>query len=374
MLSLISNLTSICYRHILKPLLFKQDPENVHDRFTLIGHRLGQSKTARSLLRYTYRYNDPILSQKVNGIPFSNPFGLSGGFDKNGNLISILPSIGFGYMQVGTVTIRSYPGNTKPRLYRLPKSKGIVVYYGLKNDGIPRIIERIKKSYRSSNFPLGISIGMTNCQENCDMQAGIEDYVAGLTAVQTSNIADLYTINISCPNTFGGEPFITPNRLEALLTRLDEVSPNKPLWVKMPINLDWQQFKLLLDVLQKHNIQSVVIGNLNKNHQDNNVKDTIPSHVKGGISGLPTQTLCNELISQTYQYCGDKLSIVGVGGIFSVDDAWEKITRGASLVQLITGLIFEGPQLIGQLNRDLAKRLRQADYTSITDAIGSRYK
>ena len=368
MSKLISSLVGATYRHILKPLLFRHDPEKIHDRFVKLGQWLGSHTLTQTSVRWLFNFEHPTLEQNLWGLTFKNPVGLSAGFDKDANLTDILPSIGFGHMEIGTVTNQPYAGNPRPRLYRLPQSKGLVVYYGLKNIGARDIVQRLKN--KKNKAPMSVSIGRTNNQNFAAVESGIQDYFACLRELVTNNIGDLYTINISCPNTFGGEPFTTPELLTKLLDKLYSLPIPKPVLIKMPINLPWPEFKPLLDTALTFRVNGVIIGNLNKNHHDPAIKDFIPPNVKGGISGKPTWNLSNELISQTHRYYGDKLTIIGVGGIFSAADAYEKITRGASLVQLITGMIFDGPQLIGEINRGLVELLRRDGYKNIHEAIG----
>lgn len=367
-----TSLIAFIYRHVLKPIFFEFDPEFVHDHMTLSGRLLGSNSFTRNITRQMFFFEHPSLKQKIADLTFHNPIGLSAGFDKDANLVNILPDVGFGFMEVGTVTHKPYEGNQKPRLYRLKKSKALVVYYGLKNLGIVEIAKKLKK-YKVKNFPISISIGKTNCKETSSDEAGIKDYYDCLKYAANENVGDFYTINISCPNTFGGEPFTTPDRLDNLLKELVKVKTKKPIFIKMPINLDWKDFDELLKVAIKYKVTGVHIGNLNKNHKDPNVFDEIPSHVKGGISGRPTWRLSNNLISKTYQKYGDKLIIIGVGGVFSAEDAYEKIKRGATLVQLITGMIYEGPQLIGDINRKLVDLLHRDGFKNISEAVGSYY-
>ncbi len=363
-------MTGIIYRNLLKPILFTQDPESVHDRFTQIGSLLGKSQLTRHITSALFGYQNKMLESTVCGVKFSNPVGLSAGFDKDAKLVSIMGSVGFGFTELGTVTFSPYGGNPKPRLYRLPKSKALVVYYGLKNEGAVRVIGRIKSSYHE-DIVLGASIGKTNSKKTVSLDDGIKDYVACLREFEKSGVAEYYTINISCPNTFGGEPYTTPLRLKALLHEIRKIKTSRPIFIKMPINLPWGEFKKLVEVAVRYKIDALVIGNLNKDHKSMTIKDEIPKHIKGGISGRPTWRLSNELISRTYQEFGDKIKIIGVGGIFSAEDAYEKICRGASLVEVITGMIFEGPQVIGDINRGVVARLERDGYKNISEAVGS---
>lgn len=361
------------YRAILKPIFFKFDPEFVHDEMTSRGKLLGSNPVTKKLTSLAFNYKNPILNQVVDGVEYINPVGLSAGFDKNAKLINILEDVGFGFMEIGSVTYNPYTGNPKPRLYRLKKSKGLVVYYGLMNDGVKKITERIKKS-KPGKLVLGISIAKTNAEYTSTQEGGIQDYYDCLKYLEENQIGQYYTINISCPNTFGGEPFTTEEKLEKLLSKLSEIKATKPVYIKMPINLSTEEFDRLLKIAVKYKINGVVIGNLTKVKDPNLIKDSIPENIKGGISGKPTEKLCNELISYTYKNYGKQLIIIGVGGIFSAEDAYEKIKRGATLLQLITGMIFQGPQLIGEINHGLAELLKKDGHSNISEAVGSYYR
>ncbi len=325
------------YKYLAKPVFFKLDPYFVHESAVKFGKFLGSNIITKKITHSIFCYEDSKLEKKVFGIKFKNPVGLSAGFDKDGNLVNILEDVGFGFATIGTVTLKPYQGNPKPWLYRLPKSKALVVNFGLKSVGVDEVIKKLK-NYKNPKLPLIISVGKTNSPDTATMEQGIEDYFQCLKKLNDNNIGDIYEINVSCPNTFGGEPFTTPEKLEALLSRLTTLLIQKPLTIKMPINIPWSNLKDLIDVIIKYNIA-----------------DAIPERIKGNISGKPTFSLSNELISQTRVYVGAKLKIIGVGGVFSGNDAKEKIRRGADLVALITGMIYEGPQLIGKINRELVE-------------------
>lgn len=357
------------YRRIGKPIFFKFDPELVHDRITLLGKLFGSNPLTRRLVRVLFNVDHPSLVQNVAGLHFRNPVGLSAGFDKNAQLINILPSVGFGHMEIGSVTQHPYEGNPKPRLYRLKKSRGLVVYYGLKNIGVKKIVDRIRKRKDPSGI-IGISVAKTNAPSTADLAGGIADYVACLEYLESNNVGDYYTINISCPNTFGGEPFTTAESLRPLLSAITKLKIKKSIFIKMPTNLPKQQFDQLLQLIVEYKVTGVVIGNLTKVRDSNLIKDQIPGHIKGGISGKPTEQLSNDLIAYTYRHYGQNLIIVGVGGIFSAEDAYRKIRLGATLVQLITGMIFVGPQLIGEINAGLVSFLARDDFRNISEAVG----
>ncbi len=357
-----------CYQHVFKPVAFRCDPEWVHNRVIQFGHRLSNWWLTRWLLAAVFRYQHPILEQRLNNITFVNPVGLAAGFDKDGRIHGLTSCIGFGFAEVGTVTAGAYEGNSGRRLLRLPKSKGIVVNYGLKSEGVQRVIQRLQVTPKQGVQI--ISIGRTNQPYTASCAAGIEDYHQAMQACAQAHIGDIYELNISCPNTSGGEPYTTPSLLDQLLTAVDVRHNQKPVWLKMPINLPWVSFQPLLDVAMQHGVQAVVIGNLNKNRHDASILDPIPSGQSGAVSGKPTWHLSNQLIARTFQYCGERLMIVGVGGIFSAADAYEKIQYGASLVELITGMIFQGPQLVGQINRQLVAYLQRDGFSTVQAAVG----
>lgn len=321
-------------------------------------------------------HTDTALAQTLDGVTFRNPIGLSAGFDKNFELVPLLKSIGFGYMEGGTVTFYPCPGNPRPWFHRLPKSESLVVNAGLANKGVSVVLDTLRNYPPEvfEDFPLNISVGKTNLPVSASDGAAIEDYVGSLRACEEAGIGSMYTLNISCPNTYGGEPFTTPARLERLLSAVDTLSLQKPVYIKMPSNLAWSQFHRLLKVIDRHAIKGLTISNLAKDRTKLQLSDPLDDSIKGNLSGRPTWQLSNELISKTYKAYGGRFTIIGVGGVFSAEDAYEKIKHGASLVELITGIIFRGPQLIGHINRDLVDLMKQDGYSNISEAIGAYHR
>jgi dihydroorotate dehydrogenase len=372
MLTVVSSTSGVMYRRVVKPILFAQKPDSVHNRMLAGGRQLQRVRPITRLLRASWAYQNPgVLSQTLHGIDFDNPVGLSAGFDKNFQLSPLLKAIGFGFMEGGSLTLHACDGNPRPWFYRLPKSKSLVVHAGLANQGVEAIISRIQ-SYPPGtfdHFPLNISVAKTNSREASGTHEAIADYVGSLRVIKKAQAGRLVTLNISCPNTFGGEPFTTPGRLEMLLAAVDTVGLSQPIFIKMPVNLTWKDFRRLLDVIVKHGIAGVTISNLTKDRRS--LHDPLPESVHGGLSGKPTFELSNQLIAKTYRHYGNRLTIIGVGGIFSAEDAYTKIKLGASLVELITGMIFEGPQLIGQINRGLVQLVQKDGFRTIAEAVGS---
>jgi dihydroorotate dehydrogenase len=293
-------------------------------------------------------YHGKNISKVVDGIYYKTPFLLSAGFDYNGNLPKILPCIGLGGEEIGSVTAKRCDGNPKPRLTRLPKSKSIIVNKGLRNEGVDAIINRLKKVPKS-DFVLGVSIAKTNCIEASSIDGAIEDYLYSFKRLNEEKVGDYYTLNISCPNAYGGEAFITAPRLDKLLKSISTVPCSKPVYVKMPSNIPWEQFSSLLTIIDKYNLNGVIIGNLNKNYDDLDDRNEAPKNYCGGLSGKPCEKLSTELISKTRNLYKNRFTIIGVGGVMSEQSANDKFDAGADLIMLITGIIYEGPSLIKRL-------------------------
>lgn len=346
------------YRNFLKPILFRFNPETVHKIFVSVGVFLGSCAIMRWIVKLIYGYSPSTLKKVVDGIEYRTPIILSAGFDYNAQLTRILPSLGFGGVEVGSVTARPCLGNPSPTLTRLPKTRGIIVNKGLKNEGVDAIINRLKKTPREKNFVVGVSIAKTNDQQSANTEEAIKDYLYSFKRLNEENIGDYYTINISCPNAYGGEMFTTPELLNSLLLKIKTVQCSKPIYIKMPINLPWEEIEKLLEVIISYKINGVIFGNLNKNYKDITCEEERPESYRGGISGKPCFSLSNNLIQKTKQFYGDKLTIIGCGGTMSVEDALQKFELGSKLIHMITGMIYEGPSLIKKICKAYALVLK----------------
>lgn len=360
-------LWSMAYRGFAKPYFFRRDPEAVHDRMTNIGSFLGSHIVTRKAAEACFHYRHPALEQNILGIRFANPIGLAAGFDKDARLTDIMAAIGFGFEEIGSVTGEPCEGNPKPRLWRLPKSRGILVHYGLKNEGCEVIAHRLRN--RRLRFPVGTSIAKTNSPATVDIPSGIRDYAKAFRAF--SAIGDYFTVNISCPNAYGGELFSDPARLDALLAELDAIPTQKPVFLKLPADIGENGLREIVSVSRRHRLHGFIASNLTKRRDLPGLyRDEIAGHDKGGISGVVLRDISNNLVSRLYVLAGGEFVIVGCGGVFSAEDAYEKIRRGASLVQLVTGLIYNGPQHIGEINRGLARLLQRDGFASVREAVG----
>ncbi len=356
------SITHFLYTRLLKPLLFLFSAETVHNWFTLFGEKIGESGVGRWFLQFVWRYEHPSLHIFKAGIHFDNPIGLAAGFDYDGHLPHATHALGFGWHTIGTVTRQCYAGNTPPRLDRFSRSHALLVNKGLKSAGAETIITRLK----GVRFlqPVGISIASTNTHF-ANTKAQIMDILACFKLFESGPLShSYYELNISCPNTFGGEPFTTPQRLEILLRALDKLEVSRPVFVKMPIDQSDEETLQLLTVCDVHTVAGVIFGNLTKNKENPAVHSddrAIWKTRKGNVSGKPTAASSLRGIKLTRTHFKDRFVIVGTGGVFSPEDAQAKLAAGADLIQMITGMIYEGPQQIGHINRILAQiKLRQA--------------
>ena len=353
------------YTGVLKPALFQLDPELVHDRISSFGVLLGMNSVTRAATKLSFAYQNDILGQTIHGIRFANPIGLAAGFDKNAKLTQILPSVGFGWMEVGSITARLCAGNTGKRLHRLPKSKSLVVNYGLMNDGADAVFDRLRNL--EFEIPVGTSIAPTNDQETADYRMAIEDY--SYSYRKLANVGSYTTLNLSCPNTCHDQPFIDTKKLDELLAVIQKIPTQKPIFIKLSPDLTFKAVDELLAVAKKHGVAGVICTNLTKKRDQAKIKDNdVP--IRGGLSGKLVGEQSDALIAHVAKAWGKTFTLVGCGGVFSAGDAYRKIRLGASLIQLITGMIYEGPQLIGQINQGLAELLRRDGFNSISEAVG----
>jgi dihydroorotate dehydrogenase subfamily 2 len=359
------------YQYLLKPFLFLIDPEFVHVQIVKTGETLGKYSFTKSVVGKIFKVGDPSLEQKIAGVKFQNPVGLAAGFDYEARLTQILPAVGFGFETVGTITNKSYSGNPKPMLGRLPKSRSLMVNKGFKNPGANEVIKKLAPL--KFEIPIGVSIGRTNSRNLPTEKESIKDIVSAFNKFENAKLRiTYYELNISCPNLFGNISFYPPNNLKDLLTEVEKLKIKKPLFIKMPIEKSDQEVLEMLDVISDFTIKGVIFGNLQKNRKDPAImQDEVSKFKVGNFSGKPTEKRSNELIKLCYQNFKKRFVIIGCGGIFGGQDAYKKIMLGASLVQLITGMVFQGPQLIGQINLDLIDLLKKDGFHNISDAVGS---
>ncbi len=363
-------LTGYSYKYLFRPLLFLTDSESIHNFFIRFGQALGNEYSG-GIFKFFFCHPQKELEQQLFGINFRNPVGLAAGFDYGASLMWVLPGLNFGFETIGTITNMPYEGNPKPRLGRLVKTRSLMVNKGFKNEGIKKIVEKLKG--QNFVFPVGISIGKTNSAKLRTQGAAVEDIVSAFEVVEKEKLdIGFYELNISCPNLYGKIEFYEPEHLSGLLQAVFALKPSKPVFIKMPISKDNEEIIKMMDVIVKYPVKAVILGNLQKDRNNSSfVREELEKFPAGSFSGLPTRARSNELIKLIYKRYGQKIKIIGCGGIFCGKDAYDKIRAGASLVQLITGLIFEGPQLASQINYELEDLLKKDGFDNITQAIGA---
>jgi len=355
------------------------DPEQAHYALKKIGVFLGSNVITRLITGLLFNYKHKSLNTEVDGVKYRNPVGLSAGFDKDGELTKIYPHLGFGLAELGSFTGEVCPGNPGKRLFRMVKSKSIVVWYGLNNLGAEKISARLANT-DFGDLRIGINAAKSNVSPDFVLAESIRDYLKTMTLFK--DIGDYYTINISCPNTQDGEPFVDADNLGALLAAVNEnIRPisDKPIYVKLAADLTLDEIDVIIDGCIEYKMNGVVLTNLAKpGCNQEHISAEYPSNLgllpegKGAMSGLPLQRISTSVIRHVYRRTRGELTIIGVGGIFTAKDAYEKITSGANLLHMITTMIFDGPQNISEINRGLAKFLKEDGFTSIEQAVGSR--
>ena len=376
-----NSIIGFCYRAIIKRIFFMMDPEDVHQQSIKTGKIIAKTATGRAFLKILFNYQNTMLVQQYHNITFKTPLGLAAGFDKDAELTQVMPCLSFGFEEAGSITGEPCQGNPRPRLWRLKDSKALLVYYGLKNKGCEEISGQLKN--KTFAFPLGISVAKTNCAATVPTQAGIYDYVKALKTFHEKSIGDYYTINISCPNSFGGQPFTEEKKLEQLLKAVDKMSIQKPLWIKLSPDIDSQTLDKLMNIALKFNVTGFISSNLTKNSKKaklrNEDQKMFKNMNKGGVSGKAVEDLSNAQIQQIYKkieaYKKQKkvkkdIMVIGCGGIFTAEDAYQKIKAGASLLQMITGMIYQGPSAISEINQGLVELLKREGYNNISEAVG----
>ena len=335
---------------LLRPWLFSLDPEQAHNLTLSALDRAHRWGLLPLLIDQTA--NDP---RKLCGITFPNPVGLAAGLDKDGKHIDALGALGFGFLEIGTVTPKPQPGNPKPRMFRLSQAQAIINRMGFNNDGVDACVKRVRNSaYWQNGGILGLNIGKN---ASTPIENAASDYVTAMEAVY--EVASYITVNISSPNTQNLRALQGKDMLRSLLGSLhlarealsDQHGVRKPLFLKIAPDLDQHDIKLIADLLLEFKIDAIIATNTTI------ARDAVQGlefgEESGGLSGTPVRRASTVVIQNLKEYLGDAIPIIGVGGILSGKDAQEKVAAGASLVQLYSGLIYRGPKLISECAKAL---------------------
>jgi dihydroorotate dehydrogenase, subfamily 2 len=310
------------------------------------------------------------------GLTFPNPVGLAAGFDKNGIALRELSALGFGHIEAGTVTYHAQPGNPRPRLFRLPKDQALINRAGFNNDGAAAFAQRVKSS--RPNSVLGVSIGKSKITP---LENAVEDYLGSFELVYA--VADYVAVNVSSPNTPQLRELQQSEQLNSLLSSLQNKNlelqkrSNRaapmPLLVKLSPDLNTSELEIIVDVVNRREIDGIIATNTTISRDNLQSPSQEVAHCgEGGLSGLPLKTRSTQMIAQLYQQTKGRIPIIGVGGVFTTEDAWEKIAAGASLVQLYTGFIYEGPRVAQRINQGLVDIMSRHGFRNLDDAVGYR--
>jgi len=341
------------YSRITKPILFRLDPEKAHEMALGFARKTNDSRLLQRLARKAYAFSDDRLHQNLLGLHFPNPVGIAAGFDKNGTIPRALEAVGFGFVEIGSITAKASGGNPSPRMFRLPLDKALINRMGLNNDGAEVIMERLDKTGLS--IPLGVNIAKTH-DPNIVGDLAINDYVISYRCAEAK--ADYIMLNVSCPNTAEGITFEEKGPISDLLDAINSAKKRAslPVLVKFSPDLSLSKLDELLDICEQQSIAGYAISNTSTNRDglttDRSVLDTIG---KGGLSGQPLRSKTNTLTKHIRKHVGPSKVIIGVGGIDSPSTATDRLQQGANLVQMYTGLIYEGPSLPGRINKHLVR-------------------
>lgn len=340
---------------LVRPLLFLIDPEKVHMIVAGFLRMMSTFPGFDATLRFFYRYEHPSLEKTLFGITFKNPVGLAAGFDKDARLIDPLACLGFGFVEIGTVTPRPQIGNDKPRLFRLPKDRALINRMGFNNEGVAATVRRLYQ--KRSSVIVGGNIGKNKSTPN---QSAEEDYVVCFNALY--ECVDYFVVNVSSPNTPGLRELQEKEPLERLLRTVKALSLKKPVLkpvlLKIAPDLTQEQLDDVVEILKRTGMDGVVATNTTISREGLETTDDELQRIgSGGVSGRPLREKSTVMIRYLRNALGPDFPIIGVGGIMSPGDAVEKLMAGADLVQVYTGFIYEGPGLIKRINKAIHKNL-----------------
>jgi dihydroorotate dehydrogenase len=377
------------YRHLVRPLLFKQDPERAHNvALTALGVA---AKTSFASLAIESFCSAPPLPVELFGLKFPNPVGLAAGMDKFATAIPIWEKLGFGFSELGGVTWHAQPGNPPPRVFRAVADEGIVNRMGFNNPGAPTFARKLaawKASRRWPAHPVGINLGKS---KNTPLEKAAEDYANSFRVLR--EFADFFVVNVSSPNTPNLRQLQDKAALDEIFVALQEVQKrdeccvmsdepgsasrithhaSKPILVKVAPDLSFAALDEILELVAPRNIAGIVATNTTITRPQTG--DTTLQKIyaeTGGLSGRPVRARSTEIIRHLFKQTRGTVPIIGVGGIFNAEDAWEKITAGASLVQIYTGMVYEGPGIARNIVAGLREKLEASGMKDLPQAVGS---
>lgn len=354
---------------LLRPILFQAEAEDAHERVVDLLERLERHPRLLEAVRSFYEVEDPALETEALGLSFPNPVGIAAGFDKDARVARALPALGFGFVEVGTVTRHPQEGNPRPRMWRFPDREAIVNSLGFPNEGADAVAARLAQEGRPG-VPLGVNVGMS---KRTPVEEAEEDYVYSVERFH--GLADYLVVNVSSPNTPGLRSLQGRDHLDGILAAVQETNHRRaeaagvdprPVLVKVSPDLPWKALPEVVDVARDRDLDGIVATNTTE-HRPEGVDVE-----EGGLSGEPLRRKATEVVARLHELAGGRLAIVGVGGVSSAEDALEKIEAGASLVQIYTGLVYGGPGTPSTINRGLAQLVAERGADRVGDLVGNR--
>jgi dihydroorotate dehydrogenase len=340
------------YKALVRPWLFQADPEAAHERALNLAGSLGRCRVARDAVETMFAVEDRRLRQTVFGIEFANPVGLAAGYDKNALGLELWPALGLGFVEIGSVTARAQPGTEPPRLFRQVDQRALINRMGFSNDGAEAISARIPPP--PHRIPIGVNVGKNR---DVDLARAGESYADTIRALRDR--ADFFVLNVSSPNTPGLRKLQDKEMLDALLAQIHE---ELPILLKIAPDLTFDQIDDVVALAQKHGLSGIVATNTTVDH---------PTPPEGGLSGAPLRARATECIRHIHRQTKGRMPVIGVGGIFTAEDAYEKIRAGASLIEIWTGMVYEGPAITRNINRGLLRLLARDGFDNIAEAVGT---
>ena len=369
------------YQLAVRPLLFsafKADPELVHKQSLALLHSIDSTprspltKLAKASFQQYFCRADRQLEQSLFGLNFNNPVGLAAGFDKDGIAAGMWQYLGFGFAELGTVTYHPQPGNPQPRLFRLPQDRAALNRMGFNNLGSAAMAEALKQRQHSDfTIPIGINLGKSKI---APLEDAATDYLRSFRRLK--DLGDYFVINVSSPNTPNLRDLQAIAPLRVIFDTLQQENQGqKPILVKIAPDLAWEDISAIVELSQASKLSGIIATNTTIDRSQLTTKTIATTGKKvteeaGGISGAPVRQKSTEVIRFIHQQTGGSLPIIGVGGIFTADDAWEKITAGASLIQVYTGWTYNGPWMVDRILTGLLAKLETQGLSSISAAVG----
>ena len=365
------------YEWLIRPGLFRLDPEVVHEWAVDAAEWTGRSRVLCGILRRCFAFENAGLPQNVAGLTFAHPLGLAAGFDKNGRAIALMGALGFGHVEIGSVSGYPSAGNPRPRLFRIPQDLGIVVFYCVPNEGSEAVAARL--GGHRFDVPLGINLVKTNAPDRrAEEPEVLEDFYRSFARLQ--DCGDYFTLNLSCPNSKADRDFFDDlEKVDRLLAFLASLPPRRPVFLKLKPTTDLGRLRTLVAIADRYPFVAGFGINLPTGKPAALRLRTPPeilASMPGAVGGRPAEGLINQTLGCLYRTIspGSRYALIAAGGIFTAEDAYRKIRLGATLIQLYTGLVYRGPGIVHDILQGLVRLCERDGFSHISEAIGADWR